>query len=213
MKTVLNQRLIPSLMIAAVMVALVGCHGPRRVAPGETTRDELRDPRQLPVSLSEFTDAATADILQQLPTMREISQLDGPATILMGSINNRTGLVGTADYEYVASGIRSRLIRTNAARDTLSFVMERRRVENLAAEERVATQPAPGAARSQEVAWGGGQYYVPDYNADRTFGMFMDVYRINRGDTNLYYLEVQIVSLSTNTIIHSFQTETKQVSD
>lgn len=213
MMTVLNQRLIPSLCAVALLLTLVGCHGPRRVPTDETTRDEIRDPRQLPVSLGEFVDAATVDILQELPRMREISELNEPATILLGSINNRTGNTGTADYEYVASNIRSRLIRSNAARDSLRFVMERRRVENLAAEERVATGQAPAGAQSEQISWGGGQYYVPDYDANSTFGMFMDVYRINRGDTNLYYLEVQVVSLSTNTILYSFQTETKQVSD
>lgn len=215
MRTALTQRSVPTVLALAVVFAAVGCKGTdsRRVETSETTRPELDDKRQLPVSLIEFREAASADILQALPTARGISETPERVTILLGNINNKTTSMSTTDYEYVASGIRSNLIRARATRDKLKFVEKRRRVENLAAQERVATDPAPPPAGSEEIKWGGGSYYVPDYKADTTYGMFMDVYEIRRGKTGLYYIEVQLVAFATNEIVYSFQTETKQVLD
>ena len=203
------------LMLTALMLGAVGCKGTdsRRVPVGETTRPELDDKRQLPVSLLEFQEAAAADILQALPTVRGISDSPERATILLGDINNKTSSMSTNDYEYVVSGVRSRLIRANASRDKLKFVEARRRVENIASKERVATAPAPQAAQGEEIAWGGGSYYVPDYDAGSTYGMFLDVYEIRRGKTGLYYIEAQLVSFATNEIVYSYRSETKQVLD
>ncbi|MEM9109469.1 MAG: hypothetical protein AAGC72_05545 [Planctomycetota bacterium] len=215
MNTSLAQRLMMTLLSASLIAGVVGCSGTdsRRVPVGETTRPELDDKRQLPVSLAEFQEGAASDILQALPTVRGISDTPERVTILLGDINNKTSSVSTNDYEYVASGIRSRLIRAQATRDKLKFVEKRRRVENIAANERVATGPAPAAAQGEEIAWGGGSYYVPDYDASTTYGMFMDVYEIRRGKTGLYYIEAQLVSFATNEIVYSYRSETKQVID
>ncbi|MEO0476515.1 MAG: hypothetical protein AAF085_11185 [Planctomycetota bacterium] len=214
MTTMMSRTMMP-LLALALMLGMVGCKGTdsRRVPIGETTRPELDDARQLPVSLIEFREAASADIMQALPTARGISDNPARATILLGDINNKTTSMSTNDYEYVVSGIRSNLIRSRAAGDKLKFVETRRRVENIAANERVATGPAPVAAQGEEIKWGGGSYYVPDYDASTTYGMFMDVYEIRRSKAGLYYIEVQLVSFATNEIIYSFQTETKQVID
>ena len=203
------------LMTAALLLGAVGCKGTdsRRVPVGETTRPELDDKRQLPVSLAEFQDGAASDILQALPTVRGISDTPERATVLLGDINNKTSSVSTNDYEYVVSGIRSRLIRAKASGDKLKFVEARRRIENIASKERVATDPAPPAAKGEEIAWGGGSYYVPDYDANSTYGLFMDVYEIRRGKTGLYYIEAQLVSFATNEIVYSYRSETKQVID
>lgn len=208
-------RWMMTVLMMSLLVGLAGCKGTdsRRVPTGETTRPELDDKRQLPVSLIEFREQASADILQALPTARGISDTPERVTILLGDINNKTTSMSTNDYEYVVSGVRSNLIRSQAARNKLKFVEERRRVENIAAKERVATDPAPAAAQGEEIKWGGGSYYVPDYDAATTYGMLMDVYEIRRGKTGLYYIEMQLVSFATNEIVYSFQTETKQVID
>jgi len=202
-------------MTAAVLMGVAGCKGTdsRRVPVGETTRPELDDPRQLPVSLIEFREQASAEILQSLPTMRGISDTPGRATILLGDVNNKTTSMSTNEYEYVLSGLRSNLIRANATRDKLKFVEQRRRVENIAAKERVATDPAPKEAAGEEIKWGGGSYYVPDYDADSTYVLQMDVYEIRRNKAGLYYIEAMIVSFANNEIVDSYRTETKQVID
>lgn len=209
------QRLMMTVLAMSLLVGLAGCKGTdsRRVPVGETTRPELDDKRQLPVSLAEFQEGAANDILQALPTLRGISESPERATILLGNINNKTSSMSTNDYEYVVSGVRSRLIRSQAGRDQLKFVEARRRVENIASKERVATAPAPQSAQGEEIAWGGGSYYVPDYDANSTYGLFMDVYEIRRGKTGLYYMEAQLVSFATNEIVYSYRTETKQVLD
>lgn len=207
-------RPVLTLLVCTLLLGAVGCQtNSRRVPVGETTRPELDDQRQLPVTLAEFRDAAAGDILQALPTARCIADTPERVTILMGDINNKTTVMSTTDYEYVASGIRSRLIRSQAGSNKLKFVEKRRRVENLAARERVATPPAPKDAQSEEIFWGGGSYYVPDYDASKTYGLFMDVYQISRGKTSLFYIEAQLTSFATNEIFYSFTTETKQVLD
>ncbi|MGB1126443.1 MAG: hypothetical protein ACPG4Q_14670 [Phycisphaeraceae bacterium] len=213
--TKMMSRSMMLMLTAGLLMGTVGCKGTdsRRVPVDESTRAELDDQRQLPVTLIEFRESASADILQALPTARGISDTPERVTILLGDINNKTTSMSTNDYEYVVSGIRSNLIRTKAAGDKMKFVEERRRVENIASKERVATDPAPADAAGEEIKWGGGSFYVPDYDAKLTYGMFMDVYEIRRSESALYYIEVQLVSFATNEIIYSFRTETKQVMD
>lgn len=204
-----------SLPLAAMLlgagVLLAGCGStPGRVPVGQTTDAERRSAQQQPTSLTEFREQVPAELLQQLWELPEISEIPGPVTILMGDINNKTGIVSTNDYEYVTSGIRSRLINSRMAREKLHFVEQRARVERLAERERVATNPPPGASA---VEWNGNVYFVPDYDASRTFALNMDVYRIGRGDTNLYSMEAQLVSLATNRIIFSNEYQMKQVND
>ncbi|MEM9111307.1 MAG: hypothetical protein AAGC72_14935 [Planctomycetota bacterium] len=212
----LMQRAHASLPLVAVLlgalVFLAGCQSspPGRRPVGQTTDAERRSPQQQPTSLTEFRDQVPAELLQQLWELPEISEIPGPVTILMGDINNKTGIVSTNDYEYVTSGIRGRLINSRSARDKLYFVEQRARVERLAERERVATNPPPG---QRVVTPGGGVYYVPDYDASRTFALTMDVYRIGRGNTNLYSMEVMLVSMGTNRIVFRDEYQMKQVSD
>ena len=216
-KTLMNRSGVGVLLAVLLIgpVALVGCQKtspPRRVPPGETTDAELNDPRQLPVSFEEFESGAVADLLQKLPTARGISDTQGRVTVLLGDINNTTGIVSTTDYEFVMSGIRSQLIQSGASSVKLNFVERRRRVEDLAARERVATAPAPAEASGNEIRWSGGSYYVPDYDASTSYGLYLDVYRVGRGNTNQYRMVLQVVSLATNDIVYSYMRDTKQVS-
>lgn len=209
-----TKRLITSLLACSVVVGLAACSSPaRRVEIGETTKDELNNKLPYPVWYVEFVDASSADLLQRLPAMRQISQTPGPVKVLLGNVNNKTGIVGTEEFEQVMAGIRSNLIRADASYDKLQFLEERRRVESLAVKERVATAPAPPQAGAEEISWAGGQYYVPDYDANTTYGLFMDVYRIGREDTGMYTMELQVVSLATNDILYSYRDQIKQVSD
>ena len=111
-------RWMMTVLMMSLLIGLAGCKGTdsRRVPTGETTRPELDDKRQLPVSLIEFREQASADILQALPTARGISDTPERVTILLGDINNKTTSMSTNDYEYVVSGVRSNLIRSQAAR-------------------------------------------------------------------------------------------------
>ncbi|MEM9415570.1 MAG: hypothetical protein AAGA29_08855 [Planctomycetota bacterium] len=200
--------------VLAVPFALTGCQSKKyvgRVPVEETTPGEARSPQQLPVTLSEFSALVPEDILNQLPGMPGVSEVDGRVVILMGDVQNKTGVTPTADYEYVVSGIRSRLISSRAAQNKLMFVERRARVEGVAARERVASAPVEQADGT--LVWDGGVYHVPDYSAANTFVMNMDAYRVGRGDTGLYAMEVQIVSFLTNEIVFTNRYEMKQISE
>lgn len=213
MKLAMASRAGMGLLAGVLAFGSVGCRTePGRIPNDVTTSDERENPRQIPITFDEFESAAVADLLQKLPTMPGVSEKPGKMTVLLGDINNMTGLTSTADYEFVMAGIRSRLIAANATRNKLGFVEARRRVENLAARERVATAPAPPQASGEEIKWGGGSYYVPDYNAAMSLGLYLDVYRVGRGNTNQYRMVLQVVELDTNNIVYSFIRTTKQVS-
>ena len=207
---------IPRLMLTAALAVpfvLVGCSQKYvgRVPVEETTPGEARNPQQLPTTLTEFSQIVPEDLLNQLPEIPEVSDIDGPVVILMGDVQNKTGMTPTTDYEYVVSGIRSRLINARIARNKLVFVERRARVENQAARERVAS--APTERVDGTVVWDGGEYFVPDYSAANTFVLNMDAYRVGRGDTHLYAMEVQLVSFATNRIVFSNRYEMKQISE
>jgi len=200
-------------MSLLLVVFAVGCQTtdpPGRYPVDYTTDAENRDPRQHPVTMTEFRRIVPQALLQRLPIIPEVSEVPGPVTILMGDINNKTNIVPTADYEYITSGVRNGLINSAEGREKLHFVERRARMERLADRERVATGPVVG---DDGIQWAGGIYDVPDYDATRTFALNMDIYRIGRGNTHLYAMEVQLVSFATNRIVFSEEYEMKQVSD
>lgn len=207
---------LPRLMLTAALVVpfvLTGCSQKYvgRVPVDETTPGEARNPRQLPTTLTEFSRLVPEDLLAQLPDLPEIRDRNGPVVILLGDVINKTGVTPTADYEYVVSGIRSRLINSRAGRDRLVFVERRNRLENQAARERVASDPV--VRDDGVIEWNGGRYFVPDYNAANTYVLNMDVYRVGRGDTGLYAMEVHLDSFATNRIVFSNRYEMKQISE
>lgn len=210
-----HPRLAHTLLVAALALSagLVGCSRKYvgRVPVNDTTPGEAVSPQQLPTTLTEFSQIVPEDLLNQLPELPEVRDIDGPVVILMGDVQNKTGMTPTTDYEYVVSGIRSRLINTRAAREKLVFVERRGRVENQAARERVASAPVEQPDGS--VQWNGGTYFVPDYDAANTFVLNMDAYRVGRNDTHLYAMEVQLVSFATNRIVFSNRYEMKQISE
>ena len=211
MLTGLNMKRVGPLAAVGLIACtgLVGCRTPTS-PPGrrpvdETTDAERRDVQQQPESLREFREQVITGVLQDLPGMPEVSEINGPVTVLLGDVNNQTGVTSTLDYEYVVTGIRTGLVRSGAARDKLYFVERRARIERIADRERVAT--------GTEVAFGDSLYNVPDYDASRTFVLNMDVFRIGRGNTSLYAMDVSIVSFATNRVVDAFHYEMKQVND
>ncbi len=168
-----------------------------RIDPSVTTDAEINDARILPVSLMEFADQAAQEIAQKLVEYPEIAPGGARSTMILGDIQNKTGIVASDEFELVRSKIRSTLLASRYVRGKIAWVENRARLAALAAREGVGTASNPAG---------------PDaYDPRNTFTLNMDVYRINRGNTNLYYMEAHIVNFSTNEILLPITTTQKQV--
>jgi len=189
-------------LIAPALAAcvLAGCDSPDgRIDPARTTKSERADDRILPVALLEFSDAAAMKLVQELRYVPEIRDIDGPVTIILGDIENKTLYVSTTDFEFMVDRLRNNLLNS-AAHGKLRFVENRARMERLVARERVGT---PGEDPAQP----------PNYDAQTTFFLNADVYQVERGSTQLYGLFAQLVSPTTNRIVWQKEMDVKQSSD
>lgn len=191
------------LALAALVLPLAGCFGPPHgEASGrrdvtDTTGAEQASPKILPVALIEFSDQAPRELVRDLNNIPRIRDTQGPVTIIMGDINNRTRIVSSDDFEVAARRLRNNLINSDFAQSKMTFVERRQRMERLADRESVASE---GLLASP-----------PDYDPQLTYALNGDFYRVARGDTNLYYMEFQLVSFATNEIVFSNRYDLKQV--
>ncbi len=201
------QRLSSSLLVAAALAALLaGCAQPPRgsyggrVSTDQTSVPETQDARILPVALMEFSDQASRDLAQDLGGLPEIGAQGAPggrSVIILGDINNKTGIVSTDEFEMTKKRIRNNLLQSKYARSKVQWVENRARLANIAAREGVGDTDVPAGPEA--------------YPAKHTFTVNMDVYRINRGAVNQYYMEAQLVSFGTNEIIFAKRYEIKQI--
>ncbi len=197
------RRPLMTVMCLSAMVALPvvpGCGEKRgRVPVTQETEGEKRSDRISPIALIEFSDQVPDILRRDLALLPEIRDIGGPITVIVGDIDNKTaGVVPTSDFEMVSSRIRSDLINSPVGEAKIDFVEDRARLRNLAAREDIRRND-------------GGLAEPEPYDADTTFALNLDVYRINRKNTNLYYMEAQLVSFATNRIVFSEQYEMKQI--
>ncbi|MFA9476822.1 hypothetical protein ACERK3_00815 [Phycisphaerales bacterium AB-hyl4] len=202
----LTHRVARGSTLALLMLALlvsVGC-GYRgqtsgRVDTGTTTEAERtdREGRILPVALVEFSDQTAQQLVQDLPAVRHIRDHDGRVTVLLGDLNNRTRVVSSNDFEAMQRRLRSNLLRSGTATEKLAFVERRGRMQDLAARERVASD---GFLADPE-----------DYDPQTTYTLNGNFYRINRGGTNHYYMDFELVHFATNEIVFNDMYEVRQV--
>lgn len=188
---------------ALVLAASLGCQqmptgsDTGRVDTSRSTQAERNDPRILPVGLMEFSDQVAQQFAQDLADLPEIGAGGVRSTVILGDINNKTQIVATDEFEMARSRIRNSLLSSRYVRGKVSWVENRARMASLVAREGVGTVNNPA----------GPEFYDPRH----TFTVNMDVYRINRGGVNQYYLEAQLVSFATNEILFSNRYEIKQV--
>jgi len=202
--TRLNFRL-PAVLLLVSIVSL-GCV-PRgdssgRIGAYETDDRETRSDRILPVTITEFSDNAAEEIVSELANIEPVQRIAASgrrATIVLGDINNQTRNVPSDEFELMRRRLRSNLIGSELARRQLRFVEQRFRVAEI---EQRELGPQPGTD---------GQTEVLTYPKDTSFALNLDVYRINRGAVNQYYLEATLTSFETGEILLSFATDAKQV--
>lgn len=161
-----------------------------------TSRAESADPRILPAALIEFSDQAAVNIVQNFITLPEIKDSPERVTIVFGDIRNRTGIVSSEDFEMVRSRIRNSLLQSKYVGKHLRFVESRARMEQL---------------RSREFDTPGNTAPQPTLDVTNSYIFNGDVYRIDRGSMNLYYMEFQFVSAADYTIVFSDRYDQKQI--
>lgn len=189
--------------IAISGLLLAGCNRPPigersgRLDPYDTTGGETGSLRVLPVALTEFSDQVAQRLAQDLAHIPQIRNAQGRVTVLVGDIENKTGIVSSNDFEFVRSRLRNELLGSRYVTDRIKFVARRARMSRIAERERVADEG----------------YYAdpPDYDPSTTFALNGDFYRVRRGDTNQYYMEFQLVHFATNEIVFSDRYDSKQV--
>jgi hypothetical protein len=198
---------LPALALA-LTAAMAACDNPpsgargSRVDPGITTKAERHSAKITPVSLVEFSDQASQRLAQDIGAMPEIRGLNDSgkrATIIVGDINNKTGIVSSNDFEMMRSRLRQNLLTSNYARDRMKFVTERARMGAIRDRERVG----PNENNAEPA----------NYDAESSFALNGDMYRVARGNTNRYYMEFQLVSFATNEIIWSDRYEMGKIAE
>jgi hypothetical protein len=187
-------------LLGCVAMLAGGCQSWRgssgnRIEVTETTEAEWDSAKVLPVSLVEFSDQASRAIVQDLVNLPRIRDDAGRVTVILGDINNKTGIVSSTEFEVVTARLRNNLINSDLARPTLRFVERRARMQDLAAREAVAE----------------GEFVAdpPNYDPQTTYALNGDFYRIGRGETNQYYMEVQLVHFGSNEIVFSDRYDSK----
>lgn len=184
-------------LAVAGLLALPGCEKGGRIDLGQTTEAERESNRILPTALIEFSDQAPRRLVGDLATLPVIEDTEGPVTILLGDINNQTGLVSSSEFEMTMARMRNNLLNSGTAGSKLRFVEMRARMARLAERERVAqdnyiAEPA-------------------DYDPQTTYTLLGDFYRVGRGETNQYYMEFTLAHFGTNQLVWSDRYDIKQV--
>jgi PBP1b-binding outer membrane lipoprotein LpoB len=167
-----------------------------RVDPRQTTRAEMRSNQVLPAALLEFADQMPQTLAQRIATAPQVRDTPGLITIVMGDIANKTDIVSTSEFELMVERMRSNLLASATLRERLRFVESRARLEALARRE-LGVTPA--------------ELPKPVYDPATSYAMVADVFRIGRGDTNLYAMHVQLTSFATGAIVFDDRFEVKQV--
>lgn len=204
MKMNMRNAKLASALLGCAVLGLGGCISDRgssggRIGVTETTEAEWDSAKVLPVSLVEFSDQASRRIVEDLVILPRIRDDAGRVTVILGDINNKTGIVSSTEFEVVTARLRNNLINSDISRGTLKFVERRARMQDLAARE--------GVASEQILA------DPPDYDPATTYALNGDFYRIGRGETNQYYMEVQLVHFASNEIVFSDRYDSKHSTD
>ena len=189
-------------LLAVGLIVLAGCqrgHPGGRIDPGVTTEAERTDRagRILPIALREFSDQAAQQLIQALPDVRHIRDQEDRVTVILGDLNNQTRVVSTNDFETLQRQLRSNLLNARPATDRLTFVERRDRMQRLAERERIADD--------------GFLADPPDYDPRTTYTLNGNFHRVNRGGTNFYYMDFELVHFATNEIVFNTSYEVNQI--
>jgi hypothetical protein len=174
-----------------------------RIGTTTTTFAESASQQVLPVGLMEFADDVTQQLMADLNQVPELNS-GVRVTVVFGDIQNKTGIVPTSDFEMVRNRIRSNLMQSQSVLRNIKFVEKRRRIEGIREEEQGGQSDLlqEGASRTQ----------IAERNPEYTFALNGDMFRVNRGNTNLYTMEFNVMRFVDGALVwNSKQYDIKQV--
>jgi len=184
---------------------LTGCNAPPersrgseggRIDTGVPTRGEQSDPRIYAVTLTEFSDQVSRELVLDLAKTPEVRDLATRATVVLGDLRNKTGIVTTDEFEMVRARIRNNLLQSEYVRDRIRFTTDPSRL---------------AALRDRELGQVDQDQLATGLDPATTFVLIGDFYRIGRGGTNQYYMEFQLVHFLDNAIVFADRYDAKQI--
>lgn len=186
------------LSLACLTATLTGCATRQpevhrgRVDPRTTTRAEMNSPKIQPKALLEFADQMPQVLAQRLMTAPKIRDTPGQVTVVMGDIANNTHIVSSLDFEMMVQRMRSNLLASQHMRDRIQFVEDPERLRAIAARQGVEVN-------------------IPQRPAETTYALTADTFRVGRGNTSLYYMQVQVSHFGSGAIVFNDRFELKQL--
>lgn len=197
----LQRRLIGVGTIALASAMLAACAStpppPRGSSSGRipveaSTPAEVNDPRILPADYLAFADEAAQGLIIDLPEVPAFHETPSRVTILYGDIQNETGIISSTEFAFVREKIKNTLMRSRTFNDNFRFLISRAQLDELRRRE-VNTPTDPNR-----------------FDETNTYLLNGTMYRINRGNVNLYLVTFQLVNFTSGEVVWLRDYESKQ---
>lgn len=163
-----------------------------RIPVEASTPAEVNDERILPADYMAFADEASQGLIVDLPEVPQFHETTSRVTIIFGDIKNETRNISSTEFEMVREKIKNNLMRSTTFRENFRFVVGRAQLEELRRRE-VNTPTDPNRIDPQH-----------------TYTLNGTMYRVNRGNVNLYLVTFELMNLETGEIVWLRDYESKQ---
>ena len=183
---------------AATLLLLSGCESPPksrygpRLDPHTTTSGERGAREILPAGWIEFSDISARQLVADLSELPEFNG-EYRCTIILGSIENKTGVVSTSEFEQFRARFRGQLVNSRSFTDRAVFRSNRRQMEEIRRREMPEQEDLLQEGR--------GRSSMKAINPDYTYELRGEMYATHRSDSALYSLSLQLYNFSSGELV------------
>lgn len=163
-----------------------------RIPVEASTPAEVSDPRILPADYMSFADECAQGLIRDLPDVPAFHETPSRVTILFGDMQNETGIISSTEFALVREKIKNNLLRSRTFNDNFRFLIGRAQLDELRRRE-VNTPTDPNR-----------------FDPTHTYTLNGTMFRVNRGNVNLYLVTFQLVNFNTGEIVWLRDYESKQ---
>lgn len=156
-----------------------------RISTHESTKAERKSGQMHTADLAGACDEVAMALAADLNRLAEEEFANYRITMIFGDLDNKSGTMPTADFEYVRERIKNKLINSRTFRDNVKFVEKRARIEDLNRQEFAEKEDVLQEGKS-------GGVEIKRDNPEYTFYLNGNTYGIHRGTTHLYYLSFKL---------------------